>query len=119
MKKKEFAATPMEINTFLREFKRILMTDNDEPEFIPRKYDFTYFGLDIIMAKNELLLLTYHHYDRGPTEDRNGDGSNVWEFGKPLDDGMAYIKLKNKDGHCKVLSFKSSTGPFTLPYKNW
>jgi len=58
------------------------------------------------MAKNELLLLTYHHYDRGPTPDHMGDGSDIWEFGKPIDNEMAYIKLKIKNNHCVVETFQ-------------
>lgn len=119
MSSNEFNATRDEINLFLREFKRIMVQDINEPEFIPRKFNFTKMGLDIEMARNELLSLTYHHYDRGPTPDHNMDSSDIWEFGKPIDNQLAYIKLKIKDNHCKVISFKPSTGPFKLPYKNW
>lgn len=115
----EFSATPTEINQFLKRFKKILTTNPHEPEFVPRRYDFTMLGLDIEMARYELLTLTYHHYDRGPTADHIGDGSDVWEFGKLIDNEMAYIKLKIHNNHCKVLSFKPSTGRFTLPYRNW
>lgn len=104
---------------FLKQYKKILASDINEPEFVPRRFDITNLGLNIELAKKELLSLTYHHYDRGPTADHIGDGREVWEFGKPVDGQMAYIKLKIIDNHCKVISFKPSSGPFTLPYKNW
>lgn len=88
--------------------------------FVPRKFDFTMMGLTLEQAKSEIRNLKYVHYDRGPTPDHNRDGTDIWEFGKPIDGDMAYIKLKITDnGICKCLSFKPSTGPFTLPCKNW
>lgn len=89
-------------------------------EFVPRTYEgITNLGLDIELAKDELFTLTYHNYDRGPTKDRNGDNTDIWEFGKLIDDELVYIKIKIQNRKCKVLSFKKSDGPFTLPYKNW
>lgn len=71
-------------------------------------------------AKSEIKTLRYVHYDRGPTPDRNGDGTDIWEFGKRIDDHLVYIKLKiDPTLGCKCLSFKKSSGPFTLPYRNW
>lgn len=111
-------ATKEEINFFLRRVKLIISKDDNEPEFVPRRFDFTQLGLNIAMAKKELLTLTWRDYDRGPTKDHNGDGTDIWEFGKEIDGELAYIKLKiDHNGHCKVLSFKPSRGPFTLPYK--
>ncbi|MGK0554629.1 hypothetical protein ROU88_00900 [Macrococcus capreoli] len=105
-----------EINAFLIRFKFQLVNGI---EFVPRTYDgITMLGLDITLAKAELFDLTYLDYDRGPTLDHNGDGTDIWEFGKEIDGQMAYIKIKlTNDNECKVLSFKPSTGPFKLPYQ--
>lgn len=113
------SATIDEINAFLIQYKKLLQS-NRRIEFIPRTLDgITNLGLDIELAKKEILLLTYHNYDRGPTGDHNHDGTDVWEFGVPFEDDEVYIKIKIKKGKCICLSFKKSNGPFTLPYKNW
>lgn len=113
----DFSATVEEINQFLFTYKEKLANGI---EFIPRTFDgITSLGLNIKLAKEELYSLTYHNYDRGPTKDRNGDNTDVWEFGKVIEDELVYIKIKMQDNHCKVLSFKPSSGPFTLPFKNW
>lgn len=104
------------INRFLVEFKTQI---SKGVEFIPRTYDgITVLGLDIDLAVEELMGLTYLDYDRGPSPDHNGDGTEVWEFGKEIEDVQVYIKIKLSNNNlCKVLSFKPSNGPFTLPYK--
>ncbi|SDL14372.1 type II toxin-antitoxin system MqsR family toxin [Lacicoccus qingdaonensis] len=111
-------ASKEEINEFLKEFRKIMIQPG-KFIFIKRKYDFTSLGLTLEQAKYEILTLKYIHYDRGPSSDHRGDGTEVWEFGKPIDGDTAYIKLKIEDDICKCISFKSSSGPFTLPYKNW
>lgn len=111
-------ATKGEINSFLKDFRKLM----SQPEiflFVNRRFNFTSLGLTLEQAKYEILTLKYTHYDRGPSPDHRGDGTEVWEFGKPVEDEMAYIKLKIEDDICKCISFKSSNGPFTLPYKNW
>ena len=102
-------------------FKRFQKTDVSARKFlfVNRRFNFTSLGLTLERAKYEILTLKYTHYDRGPSPDHRGDGTEVWEFGKPVEDEMAYIKLKIEDDICKCISFKSSNGPFTLPYKNW
>ena len=113
----ECSASKEEINQFLLQFKALL---GNGVEFVPRTYNgITNLGLNILLAEDELYKLTYHNYDRGPTFDRNGDGTQVWEFSLMIEDELAYIKIKIQDNDCKVLSFKQSDGPFTLPYKNW
>lgn len=113
----EFSAEVDQINAFLLEYKEKLSLG---VEFIPRTYNgITNLGLNIDLAKEELLALTFHNYDRGPVKDYNGDGEDVWEFGKDIDGVLVYIKIKMSSGRCKVLSFKESKGPFTLPYRNW
>ncbi|HFI0271935.1 TPA: hypothetical protein ACGO3Z_001918 [Streptococcus suis] len=110
-------ASVVEINQFLMEFKKSLSMNGIE--FVPRTYDgITSLGLDIELAKMELYDLTFHDYDRGATKDYNGDGTDIWEFGKNIDEELVYIKIKlDSLGKCKVLSFKKSNGPWTLPYK--
>ncbi|WP_053022382.1 type II toxin-antitoxin system MqsR family toxin [Staphylococcus haemolyticus] len=105
-----------EINKFLIEYKSCL---EDGVEFIPRTYKgLTILGLDIELAKDELKGLTYKDFDRGPTRDHNGDGTDIWEFGKEIEGVLTYIKIKlTNTKKCKVLSFKPSNGPFTRPYK--
>ena len=112
-------ATKNEVNTFLIEFKTLLSQKGIV--FEPRPYNgITTIGIDIPQAEQELYSLTFHNYDRGPTPDHNGDGTSVWEFGKIIEDELVYIKIKiGNDKKCKVLSFKPSPGPFSLPYKNW
>ncbi|WP_253345452.1 type II toxin-antitoxin system MqsR family toxin [Staphylococcus equorum] len=106
-----------EINSFLIEFKSRLDYDF---KFEPRTYNgITQLGLDLELAKDELKSLTYRDFDRGPTPDYNGDGTDIWEFGKEIEDTLTYIKVKLTDRRqCKILSFKPSNGPFTRPYKN-
>ncbi len=115
----ESCAERGEINTFLLKFKSLLSKTGIE--FVPRTYTgITSIGINIVQAEKELFSLNYHNYDRGPTGDYNGDGTSVWEFGKMIDDTLVYIKVKiGSDNRCKVLSFKPSEGPFSLPYKNW
>lgn len=111
------SANKEDINSFLLQFKTLLEKGS---EFIPRTYDgITNLGLDIQLAEDELYELTYHNYDRGPNYDKNGDGTMVWEFGLMIDEDLTYIKIKIQNNTCKILSFKKSKGPFTLPYKNW
>lgn len=113
------SASIEEINKFLLKYKKLLIS-NDGIDFIPRTFDgITNLGLNIELAKKEILALTYHNYDRGPTPDYNQDGTEIWEFGIPYEDDEVYIKLKIKKGKCICLSFKESNGPFKLPYKNW
>ena len=103
----------------LLDYKKLLITNN-HIHFIPRTLNgITNLGLNIELAKREILTLTYTNYDRGPTLDHNQDGTDIWEFGMPYEDDEVYIKLKIKEEKCICLSFKQSTGPFTLPYKDW
>lgn len=113
------SASIEEINKFLFKYKTLLIK-NRGIEFEPRTFDgITNLGLDIELAKKEILSLTYYNYDRGPTPDHNLDGTDIWEFGMLYEDELVYIKLKIKSGRCICLSFKQSSGPFTLSYKNW
>lgn len=92
----DFSATVEEINSFLLEYKSKISLGVD---FVPRTFNgITNLGLDIEMAKDELLTLTYHHYDRGPTKDYNGDDTDIWEFGKLIDEDLVYIKIKIQNG---------------------
>ena len=110
------SASITEINKFLLDYKKLLITNN-HIHFIPRTLNgITNLGLNIELAKREILTLTYTNYDRGPTLDNNKDGTDIWEFGIPYEDDEVYIKLKIKEEKCICLSFKQSTGPFTLPY---
>lgn len=112
-------ASILEINKFLFDYKKLLIS-NKSIEFLPRTLDdITNLGLNIESAKREILGLTYHNYDRGPTLDYNQDGTNVWEYGMSYEEDLVYIKLKIRNEKCICLSFKESTGPFTLPYRNW
>ena len=109
------SASITEINKFLLDYKKLLITNN-HIHFIPRTLNgITNLGLNIELAKREILTLTYTNYDRGPTLDHNQDGTDIWEFGMPYEDDEVYIKLKIKEEKCICLSFKQSTGPFTLP----
>lgn len=117
MEASECSATIENINSFLLEYKSKL---ENGIEFVHRTYDgITNLGLNIEMAREELLTLTYHNYDRGPTKDYNGDNTDIWEFGKMIEEELVYIKIKIQNEKCKVISFKASDGPFTLPFKNW
>lgn len=113
----ETKATIEEINKFLLTFKESL--SNNGLEFVPRTYNgITSLGLNIELAKDEIYSLNYTDYDRGPTKDYNGDDTDVWEFCKDIDGNDVYIKIKlDIYGKCKVLSFKPSRGPWTVPYR--
>jgi hypothetical protein len=113
-------AAPHEINTFLKQYRK-LMFQPHKFHFQPRTFDgITNLGLNIPYAKQIIKNLRYFQYDRGPIPDYNGDETDVWEFGQPFEGRLIYIKLKiDPIEGCKCLSFKESTGPFTLPYKNW
>lgn len=109
-----------EINSFLKEFRKIMYIPG-KFRFLNRTYNgITDLGLTLPQAKEEIKNLKYHNYDLGPSLDRIGDNTNIWEFGKLIDNHLVYIKLKiHPEAGCVCLSFKKSDGPFTLPYKNW
>lgn len=115
-----YVAAPHEINTFLKQYRK-LMFQPDNFEIQPRTFDgITNLGLNIPHAKQIIKGLKYFHYDLGPSPDHRGDGTDIWEFGHPFEDKLIYIKLKiDANKLCKCLSFKESTGPWSLPYKNW
>ncbi|QKS72555.1 type II toxin-antitoxin system MqsR family toxin [Paenalkalicoccus suaedae] len=108
-----------EVNAFLKEMRKVIMLPR-QFRMEPRTFDgLAALGLTIPQAKKEIQTLKFVHYDRGPTPDKIGDDTSIWEFGKPIDDDIVYIKLKlHPKRGCICLSFKPSTGPFTLPYRN-
>lgn len=115
-----YVAPPSEINAFLKQYRKLMFLPNNF-RFEPGTYDgITNLGLNIPHAKQLIKSLKHFHYDRGPTPDHNGDETDIWEFGLPYENGLIYIKLKiDTNNVCKCLSFKESTGPFSLPHKNW
>ncbi|MFZ3372246.1 MAG: hypothetical protein WA131_04375 [Desulfitobacteriaceae bacterium] len=108
-----------EINRFLLQAK-ILIRKN-EYQLIPRKKnmdDLANLGLTIRLAMQEILELTFRHYDRGPLPDTDRQSDFVWEFIKEICSQQIYIKLKIDFRGCVCLSFHLSGGPTTLPYKD-
>ncbi|WP_148359068.1 type II toxin-antitoxin system MqsR family toxin [Peribacillus simplex] len=113
-------ASKSEINCFLKQYRKGM--------FLPQRFHLldrtmdgiTDLGLTIPQVKQIIKGVRYNNYDRGPTPDHNGDGLDIWEFGIPFEGILIYIKLKiDPEYGYKCLSFKKSSGPWTLPYKNW
>ncbi|WP_186365437.1 type II toxin-antitoxin system MqsR family toxin [Salinicoccus cyprini] len=110
-------ASKDEINHFLKRFRKYMHKPHNF-RFVRREFDFTMLGLTLVQAKSIVSTLKYTDYYKGPSPDHNGDGTDIWVFGKLIDGEMAYIKLKiSNDGLCKCLSFKPAEKPMLLPYK--
>jgi len=111
-------ATPEEVEQFLSEVKALLQAG--KWEMVPRKKNLdglASLGITVQQAKAELIRLSYRHYDRGPIDDFDRPGEDVWEFIKAVGSSDVYIKLKIDHRGCVCIGFHPSSGPTTLPYK--
>ena len=106
-----------QVTVFLREAKQLI--EAGKWRMVPREKNLAGLadlGLSIQGAKKDLLGLSYRHYDRGPLPDKDRTG-DVWEFIKSKNNVQVYIKLKIDGRGCVCMSFHSSQGPTTLPFK--
>lgn len=107
-----------EINCFLKQYRKQMHKPKNFT-IVQRKFNFTELGLTLDQAKSEIRKLKYTDYYEGPSLDHNGDGTEVWVFGKLIEGVMVYIKLKiAQDGFCKCISFKRAERPMRLPYRD-
>lgn len=86
-----------EVNSFLVEVKSLITAG--KYDFIPRpKNNLTNLGINLKIALDIILNLTYKNYFNGPEEDDNPRFIGfIWEFGKDEELFQIYIKLKLKD----------------------
>ncbi len=110
-------ATKTNVNSFLREFKRI--ASKRGITLIARdKNELAKQGLTKLEFQNEIIRLNYKNYCKGPQSDKDMPG-NVWIFGKIIGSEEYYIKLKiNSNRTCAVcLSFHAAEYPLDYPLK--
>ena len=90
-------ATIEEINEFLIDVK--LLITQGKVDFIPRpKNNLSKLGINIKIAKEIIVNLTYKNYYKGPKEDDNPMfGGFIWEFGNNEETYQIYIKVKIKE----------------------
>ncbi|ERI93910.1 putative toxin-antitoxin system, toxin component [Clostridiales bacterium oral taxon 876 str. F0540] len=110
-----------EINCFLVEVKSLIT--EGKYDFIPRpKNNLTNLGINLKIALDIILNLTYKNYFNGPEEDDNPKFIGfIWEFGKDEDQYQIYIKLKLKDTSrgkllC-IMGFHKADFPIRYLYK--
>lgn len=110
-----------EVNSFLIEAKSLIAADNYD--FIPRpKNNLTNLGINIKIALDIILNLTYKNYYNGPKEDDNPKFIGfIWEFGKDEEKYQIYIKLKIKSTSrgkllC-IMGFHKADFPIRFLYK--
>ncbi|MGH4138229.1 hypothetical protein [Clostridium sp.] len=86
-----------EINDFLMVVKALVAAGNYD--FIPRpKNNLTNLGINLRIALDMLLKITYKNYFNGPEQDDNPKFAGfIWEFGEDEEKYQIYIKLKIKD----------------------
>lgn len=86
-----------EVNNFLVDAKVLITAGNYD--FIPRpKNNLTSIGINLKIALDIILNLTYKNYYKGPKQDDNPKFVGfIWEFGKDEEKYQIYIKLKIKD----------------------
>lgn len=114
-------STIEEINNFLVEVKALIIAGNYD--FIPRpKNNLTNLGINLRIALDIILKLTYKNYSSGPKQDDNPKYIGfVWEFGKDEEKYQIYIKLKIKNTSrgkllC-IMGFHKADFPIRYLYK--
>lgn len=62
-------------------------------------------GLSILVVEEIICELTIEDYCKGPEEDKDRQGEEVWIFLKKVEEYRIYIKLKLDEDDCVVISF--------------
>lgn len=111
-------AQPKKIVEFLKLYKEIAQK---KFTFISRKKNLdsiTDLGITITQAKTIIMQLTYENYYKGPEEDKDRKGINIWEFGVKVDGEEIYIKLSEdlSWGTAKCISFHKAEYKISYPY---
>jgi hypothetical protein len=114
-------ATKEEVSNFLVEVKSLASAGNYD--FIPRpKNNLTNLGINLKIALDIILNLTYKNYFNGPEKDDNPKFIGfIWEFGQDEQNYQIYIKLKIKDTNrgnllC-IMGFHKADSPIRYLYK--
>lgn len=114
------AASISEINGFLYQFKFFAANDGcfvvvDREEYMQTLAE---FGLPQGEAKRMIMSLTEKNYVKGPEEDRDKPGANIWVFGIDLNGDQLYIKLSDAFKHnvAKCISFHKAKSRIKYPY---
>ena len=114
-------STIPEVNNFLEEVKILIKSGNYD--FVPRpKNNLTSLGINLKIALDIILKLTYKNYFNGPQQDINPNFMGfIWEFGTDEEMYQIYIKLKIKDTSrgellC-IMGFHKADSPIEYSYK--
>jgi hypothetical protein len=98
-----------------------LLITQGKVDFIPRpKNNLSTLGINIKIAKEIIINLTYKNYYKGPNDDNNPKfGGFIWEFGNDEETYQIYIKLKIKEtSRGKLLSIMGfHKADFPIEYK--
>lgn len=108
-----------DIEAFLEQVRQYI--DNDNYDFINRdKYELYRLGISIDEAVSIIRHLSLSNYFRGPTEDHNGNGNLIYEFGYEYDPEIEiYIKLTIRvQDDLFIMSFHESDRPMTYPFRD-
>jgi len=108
-----------QVKLFLFQFKEFAQ---DNFKFVEREKcldTIARIGITVLQAKAEIMGLTHEDYCRGPIPDTGPKGGELWEFGKTIEGGEIFIRLKvvlqNKMAKCQ--SFHIAEKPLQYPYK--
>ena len=77
-------------------------------------------GITAVIRKEIILSLKAEDYYRGPSEDKDLPGFDMWEFGKIINDcDEVYIKLstRREKQSCLCISFHRAKFRITYPFK--
>ncbi|WP_186430450.1 type II toxin-antitoxin system MqsR family toxin [Clostridium sp. BSD9I1] len=114
-------STIPEVNNFLEEVKSLVKSG--DYDFVPRpKNNLTSLGINLKIALDIILNLTYKNYFNGPEQDNNPNFIGfIWEFGVDEEKYQIYIKLKIKDTSrgellC-IMGFHRADSPIEYSYK--
>jgi hypothetical protein len=111
---------PSQVTLFLFQFKEFAQ---NVFSFYPRKESLdtiARLGITIPQATQEILLLTYEDYYRGPIPDTDSrKGGEYWEFGKLISGQEIFIKLKtvSESGAAICFSFHIPERQIKYPFK--
>ncbi len=106
------------INNFLVAVRLLISQGNII--LVPRKKNLdslAILGITRLQAYDVVKMLTFRDYLAGPKKDYIGDGRDVWEFLKDINEEEVYIKLKLNQEGCLCLSFHIAEMESEKPYK--
>lgn len=114
------SATESEISDFLFKFKYFATTPGGFYLAGRNLQALADLQLTVDQALNDVILgLTYEDYSRGPEDDHDRLGKEVWIFGYIYDGRELYIKLSaDLSKVAKCISFHEARHEITYPHKN-